>query len=98
MANYTKKERQEHLENWRKGGLSKNAYAKASGISPRTFTGWTWQTKKEKDHGFVEIKAKKLSGNSHGIVIEKGNITIRLPLSADMKEMQKVFVALAGIQ
>ena len=98
MASYTKKERQEHLENWKKGGLSKNAYAKAVGISPRTFIGWTWQSKGEKAPGFVEIKTERLSGNNHGIVIEKGNLTIRLPFSADLKELQKVFVALAGIQ
>ena len=98
MASYTKKERQEHLENWKKGGLSKNAYAKAAGISPRTFIGWTWQTAKEIKQDFVEIKTKKLFENSYGIAIEKGSIIVRVPLSIGIKELQTVFTALGGVQ
>ena len=98
MTSYTEKERQEHLENWMRGGLSKNAYAKAAGISPRTFTGWTWQTMKNLEQDFVEIKTEKLLGNNQGMVIEKGSITIRVPLSAGIKELQTVFTALGGVQ
>ena len=59
---YTKREQQEHLENWEEGGMSKNAYAIASGISPRTFIGWTWRTEKptKKKQNFVEIKKAML--------------------------------------
>ena len=95
---YTEEERQEHLVNWMRGGLSKNAYAKAAGISPRTFTGWTWQIKENLKQDFVEIKTEKLFGNNQNMVIEKGSITVRIPLSVGMKELQTLFTALGGTQ
>jgi len=97
---YTKREQQEHLENWEEGGMSKNAYAIASGISPRTFIGWTWRTEKptKKKQNFVEIKKAMLVDPPRDMVIERGDITIRLPLTVGMKEMQTVFMALGGIQ
>ena len=93
-----RKERQKHLENWMRGGLSKNAYAKAVGISPRTFTGWTWHTKENPEQNFVEIKKEKLLGYNQEMVIEKGSITVHVPLSVGMKELQTVFTALGGTQ
>ena len=97
---YTKREQLEHLENWKKCGLSKNAYAKSAGINPRTFIGWTWRTKEsvEKKQNFVEIKKVALMGNSQDIVIEKAGIRIRLPIVTGMQELQTVFMALGGIQ
>jgi len=95
---YTKKEQQKHLENWEKGGLSKNAYAIASGISPRTFIGWTWQKGKTANNTFVEVDKAVIVSGTQDIVIEKADITIRLPLLTGLKEMQTVFMALGGIQ
>ena len=94
----TKEEREQHLENWRKSSLSKNAYAIKAGISPRTFIGWTWITLKEKGSGFVEIPKEKFAGNSQDIVIEKSGIIIRIPLAVGVQELQTVFAALGGVQ
>jgi len=98
MTSYTEKERKKHIENWMRGGLSKNAYAKTVGISPRTFTGWTWQIKENPEQNFVEIKTEKLFGSNQDMIIEKGSITVRIPLSVGMKELQTVFTALGGTQ
>jgi len=97
---YTKKEQQEHLENWEKGGMSKNAYALRAGINPRTFIGWTWQQGKiaNNPQNFVEIDKAVIFGRTQDIVIEKNGITIRLPLMIGLKELQTVFVALGGLQ
>ena len=94
----TKKEREQHLENWRKSSLSKNAYAIKAGICPRTFIGWTWISAKPKEPGFVEIPKEKLAVSSQGIVIEKSGITIRVPLAVGVQELQTVFAALGGVQ
>ena len=94
----TRDERQEHLERWKAGGMSKNAYALSVGICPRTFMGWTWQKPGRKDSGFVEIPKEKLVGGSQDIVIEKCGITIRIPLAVGVQELQTVFAALGGVQ
>jgi len=93
----TKKERQEHIERWKEGGMSKNAYAISAGISPRTFLGWTWQEMEKKDLGFIEIPKKTFTGNFNEIVIEKDGIIMRVPMSVCLQELQTVFTAL-GVQ
>ena len=99
MRSYTEKERQEHLENWRKGELSKNQYALSAGLVPRTFIGWTWR---EEENGekqqFVEISQKMQTGSAQQIVIEKGGLSVRLPLAVGVKELYTVFAALGGVQ
>ena len=93
-----REEREEHLERWRTGGMSKNAYAISAGLCPRTFIGWTWQKSKKKDSGFVEIPKKSIAGNFNEIAIEKGSVIIRVPMSAGLQELQTVLKALGGVQ
>ena len=37
---YTKAERQQHIEEWKRSSLSKTAYAKSAGIITTTFYNW----------------------------------------------------------
>jgi len=97
MRIYTKAERQQHIEEWKKGTLSKTAYAKSAGIMPTTFYNWTRGSDNE-HQGFVEIRQGKICDNTHGITIEKGNVTIRVPLTSGIRELQTIFNALGGIQ
>jgi len=92
MKSYTEKERNEHIENWKNGTLSKAAYAKSAGIVTTTFYKWAQETKKRKK-GFVEIRKKKILGTVQEIIIEKGNLTIRLPLSAGAEGLRTVVSA-----
>jgi hypothetical protein len=98
MKIFTQAEQQEHLENWKNGGLSKAAYAKSVRIHPTTFYTWTRSKKDKRSQGLVEINKKSIQNTNQDIVIEKGNITIRVPLSADAKELQTVFSALEGVK
>ena len=97
MKNYTEAERQEHLEKWKSGTLSKAAYAKSAGIYPTTFYTWTREKRSRGKKGFVEINKKLLLKPSQNIIIEKGTYTIRVPLSVEVKELHAVFSALEGI-
>ena len=94
----TKKEQQEHLEKWKESGLSKNAYALKTGLNPRTFIDWTWQKAVKKEKGLVEIPKKMFIGTARDIVIEKGEITVRMPAFAGETELRKVFCALGGLR
>jgi hypothetical protein len=94
MKRYSETERLEHVANWRSGTLSKTAYAKLKGITPTTF--YTWVAGSETD--FVEIGRGREHTGIQDIVIEKGSITIRVPLSIDLKELRTVMSALGSEQ
>ena len=80
MKKYTKAERQEHVERWKKGALSKAAYAKSVGINETTFYTWAKGAASE-GQGFVEISAQIKQEQAHRILIEKGDVKIHVPLS-----------------
>ena len=95
---YTKVERQQHIEEWKISSVSKAVYAKSAGISPTTFYNWFREPENEKQK-FVEINHRgKFFDNPQEIVIEKGHITIRVPLSSGIRELQTIFTALEGAQ
>ena len=96
MKSYTGTERQEHIEAWENGTQSKAAYAKSAGIYPTTFYTWTRGKSSKTEQGFVEINKQIIPKSKDDIVIEKGAIIIRVPLSADRKELEKVFNVLEG--
>ena len=98
MKHFTKKEREEHIEQWRREGLSKNAYAIKAGINPRTFLDWTWRKEKKKANGFVEIPKMVYSGVVQEIVIEKRGMKILLPVTIDAVCLKNVFTALGGLE
>jgi len=95
MKNYSEAERLEHVENWKKGSLSKTAYAKSAGIIPTTFYTWAQGTGAG-EQAFVEVPREKVIGKAPGITIEKGSITIHVPLSTELKTLQTVFKALGN--
>jgi transposase-like protein len=96
MKSYTEKERLEHLEKWEKGGMTKAEYAKKAGIYPTTFYTWTHKAGRKWKKEFVEINKCELIGETREVVIENGDITIRLPLSVCTQELQRIFEALGN--
>ena len=98
MKNYSEAERLEHVGNWKKGNLSKAAYAKSAGIIPTTFYAWAGGTAPHKEQGFVEINKNGLAAGAKDIVIEKGGITIRVSMTTGQKELQAILGALGNIQ
>jgi transposase-like protein len=98
MTSYTEQERQEHIENWTKGGLTKASYAKSVGLKKETLYYWLKRKARNKNQSFIEIPKKVLPTNIQDMVIEKGNITVRVPLSVGIKELQTVLTALGGEQ
>ena len=98
MRKFSKQERLEHVENWKKGTISKAAYAKSAGIVPATFYTWTREkNNKKQEKGFVEIPLQTITGNKNEIIIEKKSVHIRVPLSIHKEELQTILQALEGI-
>jgi transposase-like protein len=92
MKEYTESERQEHVENWQKGGMSKTSYSKSAGIHPTTFCTWV---KKHggKGNGFIEIKSVQSLNTFKEMVIEKGNVRIQIPFGASVQELENILNA-----
>jgi len=79
---FSKEERAMWLEDWRESGKGAWAYAKENGILPQTFCSWVKREVKNTS-GFVEIPKRKKpkEEQQQGILIEKGEIKIHIPLS-----------------
>jgi transposase-like protein len=78
MTRYSGEEKAKNLENWRGSGKRAWAYAKENGINPQAFTKWI---KRKEASGFVELRPAltETAAARKEIVIEKGDIKIRLP-------------------
>jgi hypothetical protein len=98
MKQYSRKEREEHLEKWRTGKLSKAQYAAEAGILKTTFYSWAHGQVKSGAHGFVEVTAKKPVQECESIILEKGMVIIRVPLSVKEDDLRKICNALGGLQ
>jgi transposase-like protein len=92
MRSYTETERLTHVGNWKSGTLSRAAYAKSAGIIPTTFYTWIRQAE-NKAQDFVEIHQTNNPKSAQDMIIEKGSIIIRLPLSTEEKELKTIFKA-----
>jgi transposase-like protein len=104
---YSKEEKEWLVEEWGKSGKSKCAFAKELGLNVQTLINWT--KGRETGHGFIEISGKiekeaidseKVlisAGNTpiiREMVVERGDITIRLPLGVTQAELAFVIQAL----
>ena len=78
---FSKEEKALWIEDWKQSGKGAWAYAKENGLIPQTFCNWVKREKKTVS-GFVEVPANKKPQmeTPSEIVIEKGEIRIRIPL------------------
>ena len=90
---YSKEEKRKLLEKWRKSGISAWAFAREKGLCQQTFLKWKKQESKVTSAGFVEVEMAKPYGAETNIIIEKGDIRIRLPLELDVNALAKVIQA-----
>jgi len=95
MKRYSKEERSMWLEDWRQSGKSAWTYAKGNGLIPQTFINWTKRTK-EASKIFIEVPAKAIQDTTPmaEVIIEKGEVKIRIPLMIGRGEFCAVIEAL----
>ena len=79
---YNAEEKAMWLEDWKQSGKKAWTYAMENGLIPQTFCSWAKQETHKAD-GFVEIPARKKRQpeQAQEILVEKGDIRIRIPLS-----------------
>jgi transposase-like protein len=107
MKKYSGEEKAWLVEEWEKSGKSKRAFAKELGLNVQTFTNWT--RKGTAGQGFVELagEPEQNEGNigtalvaagealiSREIVVERGEIKIRLPAGVTRTELALAVQAL----
>jgi len=97
---FSKEEKAMWLEDWSRSGKKAWSYAKENGLIPQTFCSWVKKAEKKKSAGFVEIPKQLIPTNIPipEMVIETGELKIRLPLTICVTELKAVFAALGRKQ
>jgi len=92
---YSKEERAMFLDDWKQSGKSAWNYAKENRLSWKTFKHWT-EDEPEIKPCFVEIPAQIIKPQLRipEILIEKGDIKIRIPLVISSNELRAVIEGL----
>jgi hypothetical protein len=91
MKTYTNEERLNHVAAWKAGGLSRSAYARGQGIPVTSFCTWA-QEGGPRGRGFVQLPPTAFGQGNQEIIIDKGDVRIRLP--AEM--LERVLGAVLG--
>jgi len=94
---YSTEEKAKMLEEWKRSGKKAWGYAQEKGLIPQTFSRWA-KKERGKGSGFVAVAARAVVPELAGreIVIEKGDIRIRLPLDIRYNELRTVVEALGA--
>ena len=92
MKTYTNEERRSHVAAWKAGGLSRSAYARGQGIPVTSFCKWAKEGR-PKGRGFVELPQRAFRQGNGEIIIDKGDVRIRLPTEM----LERVLGAVLGI-
>jgi hypothetical protein len=89
MTRYSSEEKAKWIEQWKASGKGAWEYAREIGVKGQTFSKWV---KREKGgvKEFVEIRPGTAVSGPGGIVIEKGEIRISLPVGLSGKEIRSV--------
>jgi transposase-like protein len=89
MTRYNAEEKTAWFEQWKTSGKRAWVFAGEHGIKGRTFSKWV---KKQESEGkqFVEIRPERIACCAGEIVVEKGDIKVRLPLGMSGKEIRAV--------
>jgi transposase-like protein len=96
MTRFSAEEKAQWVEDFKKSGLSAGAYAKANGLNEQTLRNWDKGRRADPGAGFVEIRPKLLApkGPGNEIIIEKGSMKIRLPMSMDAEGLTQLLCVL----
>jgi transposase-like protein len=90
MTRYSLEEKAKMLEGWRSSGKGVWEYARAIGVKGQTFSKWV--KKETGSRQFVEIKPKIRAEMRipPEIIVERGEIRVRLPLGTGGEELRTV--------
>ena len=88
-------EKMKYLTEWKKSGIKAWTFAKEKGLCPQTFTKWVKKGKKKRNN-FVEVgtKIKTPFENGHEILVEKGELKIKIPTMLGQEGLRMVINAL----
>jgi len=101
MKHYSKEEKAMWLEGWKQSGKKAWTYAKENGLIPQTFCSWVKRAEEKKSAGFVEVPRQLIPAvvvPLQEMVIETGELRIRLPLTISTGELQTIFTVLGGLK
>jgi transposase-like protein len=89
MTRYSTEEKTKWLESWKASGKGAWEYAREIGVAGQTFSKWV-KKQESGEKQFVEIRPERIACCGGEIVVEKGDIKVRLPLGMSGKEIRAV--------
>jgi transposase-like protein len=95
VKTYTNEERRNHVAAWKAGGLSRSAYARGHGIPTTSFCKWANEGG-PRSRGFVQLPQTSFHQGNQEIIIDKGDVRIRLPGEMLERVLQAVLVISGG--
>jgi hypothetical protein len=106
MKKYSVEEKAKFIEEWEKSGKSKRAFSRERGLKEQTFGKW-FKKEPEACQQFIEVEPERageqapvdvVSGTGltggHEMVVEKGDIKVRLPIGVSETGLARVIRAL----
>jgi transposase-like protein len=99
MKKFSKEEKAKWVEGWRRSGKTAWSYAKENGLVPQTFNNWA-KPRGTTKQVFIEIPNKTLHGTRliQELIIEQGNIKIRVPITTSVQDLEKIIIAVGKAQ
>jgi transposase-like protein len=94
------------VEDWQRSGRRKEDYARSLGVSPVTLGWWQWKlggsvSERRSDHapsGFAQVVVLdtdcEAAGRAPDLVVELGELRVRVPPGFDAGELRRLVAAL----
>lgn len=89
----TPQERQWHVEQWRKSGLSQQAYCARHGLAHSSFKNWMRPTKADAVRTLVPVEVES-PRDTDWIIEAAGGLRIAVPAHTDTASLLRLFAAL----
>ena len=96
----SKEEKMMWLEDWKRSGKKAWTYARENGLIPQTFCTWVKKAEGKQPAGFVEVSKQEIPivVPLQEMVIETGELKIRLPLAICVGELKAILAVLGREQ
>ena len=96
----SKEEKMMWIEDWRRSGKKAWAYARENGLIPQTFCSWVKRVEEKKSAGFIEVPKQLIPAPAQRqeMVVETGDLKIRIPLTVCAAELETIFSALGRLK
>jgi hypothetical protein len=82
------------VSEWRASGLTAQEYATSRGVNARTLSWWKWKLRTRHEQTFLEVVVTAPAPPPPDLVVEFGELRVRVPSGFDALELRRLVSAL----